>query len=197
MSEQLHNHIYGWSQLGIARSKDVRPGIMKKQDKEYVKLLNSFASLLVFKPEEKAAATAWLSSRTLHLLWTKDVEATSTDVTYVDSIPHRIAAEPDPQHALRLIIPQCKARMHQYARELVELFEPMEDRTNIWDWDKDNPNHQEVARLLLKHGMMDSSDEVVKLLDGFTKAAANLENRPEEQIVDVLGIAGVLTASFR
>ena len=197
MSLELHNHIFGWSQLGIESDKVVHHKItMSKDELGYVKLLNRFASLLVSEPEEKAAATGWFSADTLRILWTKDVEATAADISYASTLPHRIANESHPVHALRAIIPRCKARMHRCARELVELFEPIDNRTNLWLWYEKYTNDM-VADALLEHNLIGTKEQVIEALDDFIKVASDLENQSEDVISNVLVMAGILASETR
>ena len=197
MSGQLHNHIYGWSQLGLKGKKIVSPrACMSNDELCYVKLLNRFAFLLVFELEEKAAATGWFSAGTLRILWTKDVEPTAADIIYTSELPHRIASKSQPARSLRVIIPRCKARIHQCARNLVELFGPTDNRTNLWDW-YERPSNFRVTDALLKHNLIEEKEQIVEVLDDFIKVASDLENQSEEAISDVLVMAGVLATEIR
>ena len=197
MSNEIHNQIYGWSQLGIESDKVVYPrACMSRDELSYVKNLNRFASLLVFGLGEKAAATGWFSAGKLRILWTKDVETTAADISYASTIPHHIAAKCRPAQALRAIIPRCKAKIHQCARELVELFGPIDNRTNLWGWCEGYTNFG-VTDALLKHNLIRTREQVVKALDDFIRMASNLENQSEEVILDVLVMAGVLAYETR
>ena len=192
MESQIHNRIHGWSQLGIVASDTTNePTTINLQEAYLLYVLDRFASLLVFQPGEEAAAAAWRSPDSLRILWTKNVQVTSNDITYVRRLVDSTTAESKVEEALRVVISACKARICQCAQELAQAFGPIQNRTNLWHWNENFPAYRDAGDKL-ETALNWPNDEIAERLDNFIKISADLEDQTEECILKILLTAGVL-----
>lgn len=155
-------------------------------------MLNDFASLLVFNPGETAAVAVAPYPRLFKVYWAKNVESLPADIDYVATMIQRIATEPRFRDVMQILVPRCKAKIHQYARELARTFEPIKGRTNLWSLYKQDHAYEEIRNNLIEEQLMAPEFSPAHFLDGFTRTLAQSKTLPDGIICHVLHVAGVL-----
>ena len=195
MEAELRNRMHGCSNLAIAATKYAAPPLVLDNDRDILQNLTSLAFLLAPEPGQRAATSAWRSSSTMKIIWTRNVAVEAADLEYIETLICRMRTDSPCRHSIDALIPKSRLSIRKCTEDLAKAFGPIAGRENLWQIDEQQRQHQDLKKLLINSNLLGPSKSLASCLDSFLTKLAHFEELSDDQIHHVLVFSGFLVKS--